>query len=66
MMVHVEGFDPSSPPWVQWLSVLLMLASAVAHYLTGEDWTIAGLFAGTAVLFIGELIYSPRQEGEEH
>ena len=61
MLVLMEGFDPSSPPWVQWLSALLMLASAVVHHLTGEDWAIAGLFAGTAVLFIGEFIHSPRR-----
>jgi hypothetical protein len=64
MLVHMKGFDPRSPSWLQWLSTLLLVASVVAHYLTGEDWTIAGLLAGTALLFIGEFIYSVRREGE--
>ena len=63
-----EHFDPASPPWVLFLSVLPMFAGIILSWFVFEDnynWQAGGLIMGTAILGIGEFVYGRRLDREE-
>lgn len=65
--MYLEGFDPSSPTWLTGLSSVIAIAGVVGHYLTGNDWIIAGaVLTAAALLFIGEAVYRPHRQPEQH
>lgn len=65
-LMYFEGFDWSSPPWLTGLASLLAVAGVVGHYVTENDWIIAGaVLAAATLLFIGEAVYNPGRQPEQ-